>query len=311
MDEIKNKTTAKEEPNQHHRTEIGKHEEKLATYLNSFIENIKSYPRVTCCGSSKGLFCECQNLLIPQDEWPQVIKEGKLHLPFDLDIILDDKKRSSSGFLAMVMLKASENCRKERRNSETHGLNGGTETGNKDTIHNDINFTTRLIDTVEGQDIPDYVQNSKNSDTYLLFPSDRSISLSSVSINIKKLVVLDCKWTKTSIIKSPQLHNLQQVHLDGDFIPRESYFWRWHNAGEGRCSTLEAIYFAALQVAISKNLDKQNIENLIYVMWLFGIQRGSTIKTAIKERKPNPFSLEGKELQRSYRRLNKERKISE
>ena len=312
---------------------MNSHEQKLEQYLNSFIINESqtnckiSYPRVKCCGSSKGLFCECQNLLIPKDDWPNVIQKGELNLPFDLDIILNDKKRSSSGFLGMVLLKASEGCRNDklqqnRRNQDLKQYS-----------------TARIIDTLEGQEVPFYNQQHKDTNnidkrvdecdsTYLLFPSDKSIPLSTVSNRIKKLVVIDCKWTKTSILKIPQLQNMQQVHLDGDFLPNESYFWRWHNAGKGRCSTLEAIYFAALQVFTNRKQQRQqprqqqqeddaigdakdDIENLIHLMWLFGIQRATTIETAKREGKPNPFTVEGKELQRSYRRLNKTIKGSE
>ena len=40
-------------------------------------------------------------------------------------------------------------------------------------------------------------------------------------------------------------------------------------------------------------------------MWLFRIQRSLMMETAKKEGKPDPFTVEGKELQRSLRRTVK------
>ena len=40
----------------------------------------------------------------------------------------------------------------------------------------------------------------------------------------------------------------------------------------------------------------------IDLMWLFGIQRAATCDTVHRHGRPVPFSKEGKELQRSYRR---------
>ncbi len=264
------------------------YEQKLASYLDDFVTNKRSYPRVEHCGKSRGLYCEqCHELLIPREDWPLPISNGTLHLPFDLDIILSDRKRSSSGLHAVVLLNASEEGRKRKKNYDD-------EEDFRTTI-------TRLVDTNEGDEIPSY----DKSDTYLLFPSKTSIPLSEAASKIRRLVVLDCKWTKTVSHNLPQLQNIQHVHLDKDFRPQESYYWRWHNAGKGMCSTLEAIYFSALQVATEKQLNEEEVSNLIHIMWLFAIQRSATIDTARREGKPDPFSVEGKERQRNLRRTIK------
>jgi hypothetical protein len=305
-------------------TNVNIHEQKLASYLNSFIETKQSFPRVKCCGSSKGLYCECQKLLIPRNEWPIPIQEGTLNLPFDLDIILSDRKKSASGFHAIVLLKASHDSREGRvKGRQEEDIRQQQEQQQQEqqqqqqeqnlAIDNDNSIqtrcNTRLIDTNEGEEVPMYNQYEErgisNSETYLLFPSKSSIPLSTVAARIKKLIVLDCKWTKTTTQHLPQLQNVQHVHLDGSYVPLESYYWRWHNAGKGMCSTLEAIYFSALQVSKQKNYSDNEIHNLIHLMWLFAIQRSATIKTAKREGKPDPFSVEGKERQRSLRRTIK------
>lgn len=241
------------------------------------------------------MFCECGNLLISESKWPQPIQDGKLNLPFDLDLILSDRKRVASGFHAVVLLKASQNSRLKQQRSAPNE-------NQVEKLDEEYQSSVRLIDVNEGHDVPNYDGEESNR-TFLLFPSKTSIPLSQVSNKIKKLVVLDCKWTKTSIQSHLQLETIQHVHLD--FVPSESFYWRWHNAGKGMCSTLEAIYFAALQVCIANNYTAKDIDNLIHIMWLFGIQRSLTIGTAIREGKPNPFSTEAKELQRALRKTIK------
>lgn len=101
------------------------------------------------------------------------------------------------------------------------------------------------------------------------------------------------------------------------FPPEQSYFWRWHNAGRGMTSTIEAIYYAAVETFQKKhqNLlkyrsfseqDVTNSEidqsNLIHLLWIFGHQRVAAYKGSQKEGKPPPWSAEGKELQRILRK---------
>ncbi len=346
------------------------HEQRLAEYLNSFVttnsdgdhhkeshknsqqqqqqrqrqQQKSSFPRVKCCGSSKGLYCDvCQKLLVPRGEWPVAIQNGTLKLPFDLDVILNDRRRSSSGFHAIVLLGASQQQSQSQSQSREEHEEEGQKREKFDINGNDFcrkkrKCVTRLIDVKEGDEIPYYNRRNNNIDirdkdkqdevddtAFLLFPSKHSIPISKVVSKIKKLVVLDCKWTKTSIIqKMPQLQHgsIRHVHLDEQFVPKESYFWRWHNAGSGMCSTLEAIYFAALEVyALTKRNDdfdssERNDDNnseisndgdfdLLPLMWLFAIQRLATVRTAKREGKPDPFTKEGKEYQRALRRTIK------
>jgi hypothetical protein len=176
---------------------------------------------------------------------------------------------------------------------------------------------------------------------FVLFPSfsgeKQSIPISSVAHKIRKLIVLDCKWSTTGGVKgrsklstkrahgdkinendnnccdklqsattitssigstttdeecevcSPQdesrskpcfvsWEELPFVHLEDP--PKHSLFWRWHHCGDGMLSTIEAIYFAALEVddAITSSREmsrsrRSRRESMIDIMWLFALQR--------------------------------------
>jgi hypothetical protein len=182
-----------------------------------------------------------------------------------------------------------------------------------------------LIDLDSPQTIPNY---DNSNGTFLLFPTNDSVPISSVASRISKLVVLDCKWTRTKRIeKLPQIQSMHKVHIDNP--PLQSYFWRWHNAGDGMLSTLEAIYFSAVTVLSSSSSNKNipinetndncttsttsilpkeikderfDYDSIIDIMWLFGLQRAATSATVEREGRPLPFTQEGKELQRAFRR---------
>jgi len=67
-------------------------------------------------------------------------------------------------------------------------------------------------------------------------------------------------------------------------------------------STLEAIYFAAVQVSQHKSwFSLENQQALIDIMWLFGIQRSLTTETMERHGRPCPFTKAGKDLQKSFR----------
>ena len=171
----------------------------------------------------------------------------------------------------------------------------------------------KLVD-METRDIPRYIDDAS---TYLLFPSPgESVPLESVASKVQTLVVLDCKWTNSGLCGKKQgLSSLQKVHLSSP--PKQSYYWRWHNAGHGMLSTIEAIYFAAFEtseIKYQRLLDAKSISqsdfndhmidqnNLIHLLWLFGHQRAATIKSAEKNGIPAPCTGEGKDLQRALRK---------
>jgi hypothetical protein len=179
----------------------------------------------------------------------------------------------------------------------------------------------RLFDLEHGDTLPNYQQQQHG--TFVLFPSQTSVPISTVAKNIHRVVVLDCKWTKSSSHqKLSAISSLPHVHLNHP--PIESFYWRWHNAGPGMISTLEAIYFAAWEVVVAvagenENCDKSSsslsssrsssssslLLRLLDWMWLFGIQRAATAQGAMQRGKPLPFSRKGKEVQRELRRTEK------
>jgi hypothetical protein len=154
-----------------------------------------------------------------------------------------------------------------------------------------------LMDVKRGDPIPDY---STTAQTYLLFPSLDSVTMSSVN-DISTLVVLDCKWTKTSL-SSSSLSHLPRVHLSSP--PLESHFWRSHTAGEKCLSTIEAIYYAALE--------RDHNDEFINLLWLFALQRAAIQARGLwKDRKDFPFTQVGKEEQRAYRRQKHNGKVED
>eukprot|EP00562_Extubocellulus_spinifer_P035880 CAMPEP_0178679182 /NCGR_PEP_ID=MMETSP0699-20121125/51_1 /TAXON_ID=265572 /ORGANISM="Extubocellulus spinifer, Strain CCMP396" /LENGTH=344 /DNA_ID=CAMNT_0020323527 /DNA_START=82 /DNA_END=1117 /DNA_ORIENTATION=- len=239
-------------------------------YLERRASPETGYERVECCNSSRALYCpECCRLLIPTADRPPPFS-----LPFNLDIILDDRRGSSTGLHAKSLVESM----------------------------NDTEQTTmpymQFIDLDRGDGIP---TTYDTSNTFVLFPDKGSVPLASVANNIVRLVVLDCKWTKSSSKDRPEVQKLQKVHLTSP--PETSFFWRWHNAGSGMLSTIEAIYYASIEVAEHKSTyPKENREGLINILWLFREQRASIQTSSERNRTIPPFNEAGKEQQRALRR---------
>ena len=184
------------------------------------------------------------------------------------------------------------------KNSNSKSNKYGNEWWRNTTLY-DLNRGDILprYDSSNSNSVPDEHDNHDNRDegtytggTYVLFPQEgKSVPISSVAHKIKKLVVLDIKWTRsynvrlfsadhhktatststttvlpgdgdgdgdektttatTKINPLSSLEDLPFVHLE--FPPQKSHFWRWHNRGDGMLSTIEAIYFAAREASVS------------------------------------------------------------
>ncbi|KAG7347133.1 DTW domain containing protein [Nitzschia inconspicua] len=283
--------------------EVLSEEEKQFT---AYLDEVASLPlapsiekRSFCCNTSRSLYCpECYKLLVPTAECPLDIPEGdSIELPFVMDIILGRKERrnSSSGVQMMVIRQMMTQIDKE--------------------IHRDIQSDgkecpwwteTRLFDLNKGDPVPTYPEElTSMSSTFVLFPSKNSVPLSSVANKIKRLVILDIKWTRSGIVQlDPSLSMLPAVHLE--YPPKVSQFWRWHNGGDGMLSTMEAIYFAAIEMSAALGWDKERREKIRNIMWIFALQRRAIIhqhmgNSAEQDALPLPFSMEGKKLQKSFR----------
>ena len=198
------------------------------------LEKQKEWPRVNCCCTSRSLYCsECYALLIPPNEWPTTFNR----LPFHLHIILQDRRNAATGLHAKVL---DESLDVDQSNSHNH---------------------VQVFDLERLDPLP----KSYPEHTYLLFPSEDSVPLESVRHQVHTLVVLDCKWTKSSSRQDPRLANLPRVHLTRPSTI--SYYWRWHSAGPECLSTMEAIYEAACEV--------EPEGNWLPWLWLFGLQRAA------------------------------------
>ena len=140
----------------------------VKTYLDR--RSTINHRRVKCCNSSRSLYCpECCALLVEPDNRPPPIS-----LPYKLDIVLDEKNRAkSTGIHAKCLMNAQQRS-EESTNS------------------------CALYDLERGDALPNFNEESGGG-TYILFPvPGESVPLASVASDIDRLVVLDCKWTKSS-----------------------------------------------------------------------------------------------------------------
>jgi DTW domain len=290
--------------------------EALACFLEKCSQQVRDQPancvspsstfaaRTQCdrCGASRSMYCfDCCRLLIPEEQRPDPLRENTLRLPFDVDLILDDRRSASTG----VQLKALMDSMSD-------------QDGN-----------IRLFDMELNEEVPNYSASSKEYEgTYVLFPCSESIPLSDVVAEnsphrrIRRLVVLDCKWTRSSVRLDPRLAALSRVHLAADSVPKHSYYWRWHNAGQGMLSSAEAIYFGAWEVATADPSWTMNeCQMLVYWMWIFGLQREVIAQRHYRDRKMSvdrgvpeqavllPFDEAAKEISRALHRMHKDRKV--
>lgn len=247
------------------------------------------WPRVTCCNSSRSLYCpECCRILIPEDDWPNDIRDGTLALPFDVDILLhaQERRTSSSGLhLVAISLALSNDTKSINRDQttitettdnitsidqqmESLALEEATSAGDLVdetpqrqspflSTNSTLSRTVRLYD-LQRDAWPQYDDEGDNANnTYVLYPSKDSIAITDVPEPVHKLIVLDCKWGYTAVRHHPSIAHFRNVHLASP--PVESQFWRWHNAGKGMLSTAEAVYYAAWEVASTSTSNQSSV----------------------------------------------------
>lgn len=264
---------------------FGEANDALEQFLEQCHEDVQrsssSLLRVTCdcCGASRSMYCfHCCHLLIPLDQQPRPVRMGTIQLPFDVDILLDDRRASSTSVQLKTLIDA---CRRNHHNNNNN--NGNTP---KQKYTSEI----RLFDMALNEEIPNYTNCEYTEGTYVLFPGPTSQSLAHIMresgtegrpTRIQRLVVLDCKWSRSSIRFHKSIQGLPCLHLSPDQgTPIQSNYWRWHNAGPGMLSSVEAIYFCAWYVASidSHHWTKDERNNLVSIMWLFGLHRGIIAK---------------------------------
>lgn len=286
------------------KTILAEEERRFTAYL----EEISSFSssqseRSFCCNTSRSFYCpECYKVLVPQNKWPAGYKEiDGMDLPFQLDIILGRKERrnSSSGIQMMAICNMMQQL-------SVNGVDAATD---KSSCLYESQASksrlwwenTRLYDINRGETVPSYPTES----TFVLFPSKNSVPISSVANSIERLIILDVKWSRSGIVQlDPSLSTLTAVHLE--FPPAKSQFWRWHDGGDGMLSTMEAIYFASVELSLALEWPKKKSDSIINIMWLFALQRQAIVQRKNEEgdkRKstPLPFSAEGKRQQQELR----------
>mmetsp|Transcript_15415 Transcript_15415/g.27987 ORF Transcript_15415/g.27987 Transcript_15415/m.27987 type:complete len:371 (-) Transcript_15415:29-1141(-) len=311
-------------------------DQAVTRYLDWFLseEGValrKKWPRVTCCGSSRSLYChECLRLLVPKEDWPKPLLHGSLKLPFELHVVLDDHRAKATGLHPVILLGNKNQPRSEARDnplspestiknplsptlesvkeierdiSSMHirSVDGGSE-HIPSGLHS-VSEQVKVIELERGEPFPLYDDDDdKKRTTFVLFPSPgESVPLSSVASRISRLIVLDCRWTKSSSRKIEELKKLQKVHLT--MPPEKSHYWRWHNAGPEMLSTIEAIYYATMEMAESLDWTVEQRSSLMPLLWLFGLQRSAASALDASGRfKHISFSEAGKEERRELRR---------
>ena len=167
-------------------------------------------------------------------------------LPFDVDVLLDDDRKRATGVHLGVLCK--EQCR-----------------------------------LVTLEDLAGSAEEYDPSTTAVLFPCETSRPVSEVASSLLKLVVLDCKWSKTSSARCPAIADLPRVHLCFGGEEVESMYWRWHSEGKGRVSTLEAMYYACVEAVRAKGSGGAGAEGgqgLEAIFYFFALQRASILRGA-------------------------------
>ena len=287
----------------------------------------RTWARTACCGGGRCLYCpECCRLLVPRSEWPRSIQDGTLRLPFEVDVVLTDRRAMATGLHAVAILRAAEDVRRVEIGGDS--LYDGRTDQSADRIP-EGGSSVALIGLDRADGVPRIDRGGTSAPegeaftdggegdvddadgTYLLFPvPGESVPLSSVAHRVSRLVALDCTWTKASARRRPELARLPTVHLTDP--PDRSRIWRWHNSGSGMLSTIEAVYHAAVEVsdvlearrqpAVSREENARTSKDHIDLLWLFALQRAATLDAARRDGRDPPTSEAEKERRRAMRR---------
>lgn len=264
----------------------------LEEYLSSTLP--REWPRVECCGSSRSLYCPgCYRILIPPDHWPGDIQGGTMKFPFHIDIVLGKKERKTcaTGVHVVAIAGALESMKGLKVEPSL-----SLQTDEK-YLESSGAATVKLY-SFEEHNIPTY-DPEMSPNTYVLFPDEGSVPITSVE-KIDRLIVLDIKWSKQSGKTDSRFSSVPRVHLDSP--PDQSHFWRWHSEGIGMLSTIEAIYFAAMEA--TGDWDVSDRRRLINIMWLFAAQHAIVKRKSETEDRSVPFSEDAKVERRLLRQLH-------
>ncbi|TMW66399.1 hypothetical protein Poli38472_004164 [Pythium oligandrum] len=126
---------------------------------------------------------------------------------------------------------------------------------------------------------------------------------------VKTLVFIDCPWQKAPVIlQDPKLENLRCVKLA--VPPSESKFWRYHQAGAGCVSTIEAIqlmledYTKAMKQAglpLRAGSEDTDVSELLFFFHLLYSHIADRYEKDPKQLRKPPMDENEKERQRQLR----------
>jgi len=214
------------------------------------VYSCNSWPRMKCCGKTQGRFyCSECCTLFHANLWGDRVE--RKDMPFDIEVIRHDTNGQATGVQLGVLGVADVIEYAEKDEDEEAGADGESA--------------------------------YDSSSTFILFPSSNSVPITTVSGSIKKLLVFDCKWTKSVSLTSPKFKNLRHVKLSDP--PKESKYWRWHNGEDGFLSTIEATV-----VALHEVMPSSKWANLLYI---FGLQRAAIKKSCDDNGSPYPWLSDG------------------
>ncbi|DAZ97035.1 TPA: hypothetical protein N0F65_012904 [Lagenidium giganteum] len=172
----------------------------------------------------------------------------------------------------------------------------------------------------EKQPLPTY----SAEDTFVVYPTNQSETLPTMAVDdlkkMKTLVFIDCPWQKApAIMSDASLAHLRCVKLAKP--PAESKFWRYHQAGAGCVSTIEAIqlmlqeYVEAMkqhELPLREGAEETNLDDLLFFFHLLYSTITERYESDPKMFRKPPMDEAEKERQRELRRqkeAGKKRKL--
>mmetsp|Transcript_68904 Transcript_68904/g.138534 ORF Transcript_68904/g.138534 Transcript_68904/m.138534 type:complete len:414 (-) Transcript_68904:97-1338(-) len=195
--------------------------------------NPQLWLRAQCpsCAVHRRFYCfYCKTLVaVPSEMLPTILSADPL--PLTVDVILRDEPSKSTGIYAAVM--APQSTRVVRYPEDLEDSSVGAE-DTKTSSNNVAGESTR--------DRPEIEYDPRT--TVILYPSERSVTMGEIPVaelaQLRKVLVVDTTWQKTGgVLLHRKLRHLRHIRLANP--PEESLFWRYHNQGAGRVSTIEAL----------------------------------------------------------------------
>ncbi|KAL4138821.1 hypothetical protein KRP22_002499 [Phytophthora ramorum] len=155
----------------------------------------------------------------------------------------------------------------------------------------------------------------------VVYPSFEAETLEEIKAeelrDIRTLIFIDCPWQKAPVIMTdPAIANLRHVKLAQP--PKESNFWRYHKAGAGCVSTIEAIQLMLEEYTVAAKkaeITLPEVSKLSDLLFFFKLQFKRIVEQFEDESNPDrkpPMEADEKERRRlmySQKEAGKKRRI--